>query len=100
MTSIRLNVRGLTTLAVALLVLAIAAPAPAGPISDMLARHRAAKATKLPPLDKPHTIKKIKDPYPPRTGSLAQKFKQRMAVRQAKATMEGKDPGIIKTSNH
>ena len=91
--------RMIAALVVALLATsALTSPAPAGPISDMLARHRQAKLTKLPPVDKPHTIKQIKDPYA-QTTSLSQRFKQRFAVRRAQKNLSNKDQSVIKTTH-
>jgi hypothetical protein len=100
MPSNRLEGHKLASTVVALLVAGVlASPATAGPISDMLARHRQAKMTKLPPMDKPHTIKKIKDPYPPRTASLSQRFKQRFGLNRSSNPLTNPDPGLIKTSH-
>ena len=86
-------------LSVLLILGALASPASAGPISDMLARHRAAKITRLPPVTKPLTITKIKDPYPIKSPGLTQRFKQRWALRHGGNPLTNPDPGIIKTSH-
>ncbi len=81
-------------LALALLVnTALVAPAQGGPISDMLARHRQAKAMKLPPMDKPHTIIPFKDPNA-RTASLTQRFKKRFGLKKN----ANQDQGVVKAS--
>ena len=89
----------IASLAFALLAnLALIAPAQAGPISDMLARHRQAKALKLPPMDKPFVIKPVKDPNI-RTASLSQRFKQRFSLKRG-SNPDGvfKDQGVMRTS--
>ncbi len=101
MRSNRIEGRRLISLVAALVAasaLASPATATAGPISDMLARHRQAKMTKLPPVDKPHTIKKIRDPYPNKTASLSQRFKQRFNLKRGSSSNPLTDQGVIKTS--
>jgi hypothetical protein len=84
----------IASLAVALLAtLAVVPSAQAGPISDMIARHRQAKAMKLPPMTKPHTIVPIKDPNA-RTASLSQRFKQRFSLKRN----SNQDQGVVRTS--
>ena len=72
----------------------------AGPISEMLARHRSQKQLKLPPMDKPFSSK---PPYnfDTKTTSLTDRFKKRFSIRRGSS--EGiiplnKDMGLIKTS--
>ena len=65
----------------------------AGPIGDMLARHRQARQMKLPPVTKPHTIVPYKDPNA-RTAGLTQRFKQRFSLKRN----ANKDQGVVKTS--
>jgi hypothetical protein len=91
--------RMIASLAVALLATStLVSPAQAGPISDMLARHRQAKAMKLPPVTKPHTIQSIKDPNA-RTASLSQKFKQRFNLKKNSPSTSTKDQSVIKTTH-
>jgi hypothetical protein len=96
------NRKALMVASLALAVLATSAvvsPAPiqAGPISDMLAKHRQARQMKLPPVTKPHTIVPFKDPNA-RTASLSQRFKQRFSLKRGAADGATKDQGVIKTS--
>jgi hypothetical protein len=61
----------------------------AGPISDMIARHRQKQAMKLPPMDKPFSTKPIRDPNL-RTASLTDRFKKRFSLK--KNTPDGAIP--------
>jgi hypothetical protein len=96
MPSNRRNAR-LIAMLLALAFLATVAPvstAPAGPIGDMMARHRQARQMKLPAVDKPHTIKPYRDTNA-RTASLSQRFKQRFSLKKG---ANFQDQGVIKTS--
>ena len=94
----RRNARTIARLAIAFLaVLTIAPDAPAGPISDMIARHRQARSMKLPPADKPRAIRPIKDPNA-RTAGLTGRFKQRFSLKKGQSTGSTKDQGVIQTS--
>jgi hypothetical protein len=98
MLSNRRKGRMFAMLVVALLATsALVPPAQAGPISDMLARHRQARQMKLPPVTKPHTIVPFKDPNA-RTASLSQRFKQRFSLKRNSSAGSNKDQSVIKTS--
>ncbi len=71
----------------------LAPPAPAGPVAEMLARHRKARQTKLPPMDKPFVVKPVRDPYAATT-SLSGRFKQRFGLGRPGLA----DPGVVRTS--
>ncbi len=84
----------IASLAIALLATtAQVPPAQAGPISDMIARRRQAKAMKLPPVTKPHTITPYKDPNA-KTASLSQRFKKRFNLKRN----ANQDQGVVKAS--
>ncbi len=79
----------------------------AGPISDMLARHRAQRQVKLGPVEKPFTNKPFRDLSTP--PSVTDRLKKRFAIRKQVGTTgqshlpsifarKDKDPGVIKTS--
>ena len=96
MPSNRRKARVFASLAVA--VLATSAPVHAGPISEMIARHRQQRAMKLPPVDKPFTIKPYRDPN---TQSLTQRFKQRFSLKRGASDSSfpmNQDSGVVKTS--
>ena len=96
MLSNRLKVRMIASLTFA--ILAISGPAPlaqAGPISDMIARHRQAQAMKLPPMDKPFSKKPVRDLNAPNV-SLTERFKKRFSLRRGGS--DGMDQGVVKTS--
>jgi len=96
MLATRRKARMIAALALALVATSMTAPTTsAGPISDMLARHRQARALRLPPMDKPFQIKNYKDPNA-RRASLTQRFKQRYALRKA-GMGSTKDQSVIKT---
>ncbi len=99
MPSNRVKVLVFASLAVAVLATsAPLGPASAGPISDMLARHRQQRSMRLPPPDKPFTIKPYKDPNAP---SLTQRFKQRFSLKRGASDSSSpmhEDSGVIKTS--
>lgn len=71
----------------------LAPPAPAGPIGEILARHRQARQTKLPPMDKPFVVKPVRDPYAATT-SLSGRFKQRFGLTKPGLA----DSGVVRTS--
>ena len=103
MLSKRLRSRTIATTAALAVVVAAAtfastSPAHAGPIGDLLTRHRQARQMRLPPVDKPHTIRTYKDPNA-RTASLTRRFQQRFGLGRPSAS-EGStgDPGVMKTS--
>lgn len=82
----------------AVAVLATSAPAFAGPISDMIARHRQQRAMKLPPVEKPFSMKPHRNLNAP---SLAQRFKQRFSLKRGASDglfPMNHDSGVIKTS--
>ncbi len=99
MPSNRVKILVFASLAVAALAsFAPVAPAVAGPISDMLARHRQQRSMRLPPPDKPFTIKPYKDPNAP---SLTQRFKQRFSLKRGSSNSSSPmnhDSDVIKTS--
>ena len=92
-------------LGLALLTLAVEAPAPAlagGPISEMLARRKMQRQMKLPPMDKPFSGKPIKDISPV---NLSSRFRQRFSLRRpdgtsilSKGFFAPKDEGLTRTS--
>jgi hypothetical protein len=93
MLSIRLKART----AVALLAIAaLVTPVSAGPISDMLARHRQARQTKLPPMSKPFDMRPVKD-LSVKTASLSERFKKRFSLKRGGAT-DGTSQGVVRTS--
>lgn len=88
-------------MAAALALCALAAPAAqAGPISEMLTRHRQQRQMKLPPMDKPFSTRPVRDLNTP---SLAERFKKRFALRRGAPSSGGivpmnQDSGVVKTS--
>jgi hypothetical protein len=94
----RLKARMIASLT--LVILACSGPAPtaqAGPISDMLARHRQNQQMKLPPVDKPFSTKPVRD-LNARNQSLTQRFKQRFHLNRSGTAGMSTDSGLIKTS--
>ncbi len=97
MLSNRLKSRIIVALGVALLASFVpVSPAPAGPISDMIARHRQNRAMKLPPMDKPFSTKPVKD-LNARTASLSERFKKRFSFKRNGSS--NSDQGVIKASH-
>ncbi len=58
------------------------APAQAGPIGDMLARHKAQRQMQLPPVEKPFTGRPVKDISP---SSMKSRFKKRFTPSAGRA---------------
>ncbi len=86
----------LTFAVVATLVPAVSAQA--GPISDMLARHRQQRSMKLPPMEKPFSMAPHRNPNAP---SLTQRFKQRFSLKRGSSSFSSPlnhDSGVIRTS--
>ena len=72
----------------------------AGPISEMLARHRMNKQMKIPPMDKPFSKKPIRDPNL-KTASLKDRFTKRFSLGRGRSdgtVPMTRDPGVINTS--
>jgi hypothetical protein len=77
------RVRLVAVLTLALLgsSVAVIPPAQAGPIADMMARHRQAKQMKLPPMEKPFSKKPVKDLSVQNT-SFATRLKKRFSIKR------------------
>jgi hypothetical protein len=80
--------------------LALVPSSQAGPISDMLARHRMNKQMKIPPMDKPFSKTPIRDPNF-KNASLTERFKKRFSL--GRGNSDGtvpmpRDFGVINTS--
>jgi hypothetical protein len=75
----------------------LAPPTEAGPISDMLARHRQNRQMKLPPVDKPFSTKPVRD-LNARNASFTQRFKQRFQLNRSSGQGMSTDSGVMKTS--
>lgn len=102
MLSNRRNARMIASLAVAIVATAVLAPtSEAGPISDMLARHRQAKIMKLPPMDKPFSSKPVKDLNVTNT-SLRDRLKKRFSLGRTPPSSGviplNKDLGVVRTA--
>jgi hypothetical protein len=103
MSSNRRKARMIASLTFAVLATFVQVPTStdAGPISDMLARHRAQRQMKLPPMSKPFSTKPVKD-LSVRTASLSDKFKKRFSFMKKPASSGtipmNKDYGVVKTS--
>jgi hypothetical protein len=72
----------------------------AGPISDMIARHRQNQQMKLPPVDKPFSTKPVRD-LNARNTSLKDRFKKRFSLNRSNSTGGiplNSDSGVVKTS--
>jgi hypothetical protein len=74
-------------------------PAQAGPIGDLIAKHRQNKAMRLPPISKPFSTEPVKD-ISPKKSILAQRFKQRFQLKRGGATdgSAAPDQGVVRTS--
>ncbi len=82
---------------VALAILLPAPAAPAGPISEILARHRMNRRMRIPPMEKPFSGKPIKDLNAP---SLARRFQSRFALRRDGSSVilpMNRDQGVVRT---
>ena len=98
MPSNRLKARMIASLALVILAFSGAVPpAQAGPISDMLARHRQNKQMQLPPMDKPFSTKPVRD-LNAKNASLTQRFKQRFHLKRNGGEGMNMDTGVTKTS--
>jgi hypothetical protein len=77
----------------------VVSPAQAGPISDMIARHRQAKQMKLPPVEKPFSKKPVKD-LNAQNASFSTRLKKRFSLKKDGPTNSPlfQDSNVTKTS--
>ena len=91
------------TIAIFVALLALAwspvPPAQAGPIGDLIAKHRQNRSMRLPPINKPFSTAPVKD-ISPRKSILAQKFQQRFQLKRGGAAdgPSTQDQGVVRTS--